>query len=268
MLLNSLILITAFSGSVLAGLFGGGAGLIFTPAIFLFLSYNNPEANYVMQTTITTMITSMLLPGLIACFKQVSYRHVDWHIIRWSLLPIVFGSFVGCILMLSISSKFLTYIFAIATLFLAIRSVLSLYRQSHDEYMQSLKPGWFFRYIGSFSLGIISIVSGSASFVVPFYQRAGVNIKSAIGATTVTVWCYSLVAAITMILLGIKKVGLPQGNIGYLNYSYLMLFMLPTIPGIIIGANLSNFFSERTLKILFTFLLFIISVTMLVKVNI
>jgi len=66
-----------------------------------------------------------------------------------------------------------------------------------------------------------------------------------------------------MIISGLHQSGLPSGNIGYLNYQYLLLLMSPTIPGAIIGAKLSNYLLERNLKIAFTFLLLAIGISIL-----
>ncbi|MCF6777918.1 sulfite exporter TauE/SafE family protein [Thiotrichales bacterium 19X7-9] len=261
MLLDILILITAFFGSLLAGLFGGGAGLIFTPAIFLFLSYNDPQASYLMQTSITTMITSMLLSGLVASFKQQRYKQINWEVVRWSAPLVIIGSIFGCFIIMMISSRVLIYFFAIATLILAIRSGFKLYRSSSKKTL--LHSSWSFRIIGSFLLGMISTVSGAASFVVPFYERVGLNIKLAIGTTTIIVWLYSIFVAIVMIAFGLHQSNLPIGNIGYLNYRYLWLFMLPTIPGAMLGAKLSYYLPERQLKITFTLLLVVIGISML-----
>ncbi len=263
MLLSLLIILAAFAGSILAGLFGGGAGLIFTPTIFLFLSYKNPHADHLMQTSITTMITAMLVSGLVSCFKQHKYKQIDWSAVRWSIVPIVIGALIGCVVMMFVSSKNLTYFFAIITLLLSVRYIFKLYQQPKNIVLSENNTGNLFKYVGSFILGIISTVSGSASFAVPFYEYAGLGIKSAIGTTTITVWVYSVFVVITMIVSGIGQSNLPAGNIGFLNYSSLLLFMLPTIPGAMLGAKLSHFLPEKTLKIGFTILLVVIGVTML-----
>ncbi len=71
MYIDILIIISAFAGSILSGLFGGGAGLIFTPTIYLFLSYANPNSSYIMQTSITTMIASLMISGLYSRYFKV-----------------------------------------------------------------------------------------------------------------------------------------------------------------------------------------------------
>jgi len=262
MLCYILILITAFLGSILAGLFGGGGGLIFTPAIFLFLTYKNPHASYIMQTSITTMITSMLLSGLVAAIKQHRYNQVDWKTLHWSAPLIIVGAICGCFVMMVLPSKLLTYFFASATLILAAKSAHKLYNKPLIE-VSTPPTSWYFRYIGSFFLGIICTISGSASFVVQFYERIGLNIKKAIGTTTVSVWLYSIFVVLIMIISGLSQCDLPSGNVGYLNYQYLLLFMSPTIPGALVGAKLSNYLPERNLKIVFTFLLIVIGIGMM-----
>ena len=262
MIIYLLILVTAFFGSILAGLFGGGAGLIFTPVIFLFLSQNNQNAEHLMQTSITTMITALLLSGLIACFKQHKYKHINWSVVKWSAPLVIIGSIFGCYVMTLISSKTLMLIFAIATLILAVRYIHNLYNireysKKKDELSGSLK------YLGSFFLGLICTVSGAASFAVPYYEKVGLNIKSAIGTTTIIIWLYSVFVTIIMIISGIGQSNLPSGNIGYLNYTYLWLFMIPTIPGAILGVKLSYHLPERKLKIAFTILMVIIGLSML-----
>jgi uncharacterized membrane protein YfcA len=262
MMLNFLVLMMAFFGSVLSGLFGGGAGLIFTPAIYLFLSYNYPQANHLMQTSITTMIASMLLSGLVVCFKQHHYKQIDWIAVRWSAPYITAGSIFGCFTMTLVSSKTLTYFFAITTLLLALKSWLAVYRQSLAR-ASTHRNGSYVRRLSAFGLGVLSTVSGSASFVVPFYEHFGLSIKSAIGSTTVSVWIYSIFVTVFMVLSGLSQTDLPAGNVGYLNYHYLWLFMIPTIPGAMVGAKLSHYLPENKLKLGFSLLLTTIGVSML-----
>ena len=191
MMVYILILIPAFLGSIIAGLFGGGAGLIFTPAMFLFLSHYNHNADHLMQTSITTMLTSLILAGFVASVKQQKYKHIDWNVIKWSAPFVVLGSMTGCYVMTLISSKTsktLKLIFAIAILILAARYTYTLYSKNHhlkeNNRNYKLSDSVILKYFGSFSLGLICTVSGAASFSVPYYQKIGLNIKLAIGTTT------------------------------------------------------------------------------------
>ncbi|MEQ1974269.1 sulfite exporter TauE/SafE family protein [Xenorhabdus sp. SGI240] len=262
MYIDILIIISAFIGSILSGLFGGGAGLIFTPTIYLFLSYTNPHSSYIMQTSITTMIASLMVSGLVAIVKHHKYNHIDWRVLKWSAPLIIMGSILGCFAMTVVSSQSVIYVFSLATLILAVRSTQQIIsNKSQDNINRDL--GWSFRYIGSVLLGLISTLSGAASFVVPYYERIGLNIKKAIGTTTVVVWLYSVFVLIFMISLGLNQNNLPPGNIGFLNYKYLWLFIIPTIPGALLGAKLANILPERRLKISFTILLYFIGLSML-----
>ncbi|MBD2784975.1 sulfite exporter TauE/SafE family protein [Xenorhabdus sp. DI] len=259
-----LIVISAFIGSILSGLFGGGAGLIFTPTIYLFLSHTHPNSSHIMQTSITTMIASLMVSGLAAIVKHHRYNYIDWKVLKWSAPLIITGSILGCFVMTHISSQSVIYVFSLATLILAVRSTRKLIFHPPQNNIGSYH-GWLFRYFGSFILGLISTLSGAASFVVPYYECIGLNIKKAIGTTTAVVWLYSIFVLIFMISLGLNQDNLPPGNIGFLNYKYLWLFMIPTIPGALLGAKLANILPERKLKILFTILLYFIGSSMLVS---
>ncbi|WP_289993619.1 sulfite exporter TauE/SafE family protein [Photorhabdus laumondii] len=262
MYIDILIIISAFAGSILSGLFGGGAGLIFTPTIYLFLSYANPNSSYIMQTSITTMIASLMISGLVAIVKHHKYNHIDWNVLKWSAPLIIIGSILGCFTMTVVSSRSVIYVFSLATLILAIRSTQKLISNTQQN-NTNRDLGWSFRYIGCFLLGLISTLSGAASFVVPYYESIGLDIKKSIGTTTVVVWLYSVFVLIFMISLGLNKNNLPPGNIGFLNYNYLWLFIIPTIPGALLGAKLANALPERKLRIAFTVLLYFIGSSML-----
>ncbi|MBD2794291.1 sulfite exporter TauE/SafE family protein [Xenorhabdus szentirmaii] len=264
MYIEILIIVSALVGSILSGLFGGGAGLIFTPTIYLFLSHANPGSSHIMQTSITTMIASLMVSGLVAIFKHHRYNHIDWNVLKWSAPLIIIGSVLGCFVMSYISSQVAIYFFSIATLLLAIRSTQKLASHASTNNINVTRSGSF-RYLGSFILGLISTLSGSASFAVPYYENIGLNIKKSIGTTTVVVWLYSIFVLIFMISLGLNQDNLPPGNIGFLNYKYLWLFMIPTIPGALLGAKLANILPERKLKISFTILLYVIGVSMLIS---
>jgi uncharacterized membrane protein YfcA len=262
--MDVLIIVAAFFGSILGGLFGGGAGLIFTPTIYLFLSHANPDASHLMQTSITTMIASLMVSGLVASFKHHRYGYIDWAVLKWSSPLIIIGSVIGCFIVTYVSSRSVIYFFSLATLTLAIRSTKKIIMPIAENNV-SRNDGWSFKYLGSFILGVISTLSGAASFVLPYYESIGLNIKKAIGTTTIVVWLYSIFVLIFMIFLGLHEDQLPAGNIGFLNYQYLWLFTIPTIPGALLGAKLANILPERKLKISFTILLYVIGFSMLVS---
>ncbi len=278
-----LLFLTAFVGSFVAGLLGGGAGLIMTPAIFWFLSYQNPHADYLMQTSIVTMVTALMLSGVVAIKKHHDYRHIDWQAVRYTTLWIIIGTLCGCWLMVAISSKQMNYVFAIATLVIACRYIVQMIQASRNAktsklhniqddnrtgHIEQSMQGYgtsIFQVIGGVVLGVVSTVSGAASFVVPYYEHLGLDIKKAIGTTTVVVWLYSIIVTIVMIISALSLKNLPQGNIGFLNYKYLLVLTLPTIPGIMLGAKLTSVLPEKIIRVGFIILLLCIAVAMLLK---
>ena len=258
MLIDLIVILAAFFGSILAGLFGGGAGLIFTPTIYLFLSYLNPQAEHLMQTSITTMIAALMPSGALSILKHHRYAYIRWSVLKWSAPLVILGAVLGCFIMLVLPSFWVKLIFAIATIGLAIKSTYTLY----FALPKNKNSSFVFKYLGGLGLGVISTLSGSASFIVPYYEKLGLNIKHAIGTTTVVVWLYSLFVLLFMMDLGKQMQHLPIGNIGFLNYKYLVLFILPTIPGVLLGTRLAHQWSEHTLKRAFTALLYIIGLSM------
>lgn len=259
-------IVLAFLGSILAGLFGGGAGLIVTPSIYMLLNYSNPQASGLMQTSITTMVGSLILAGFIGIYKHAKYDHIEWPVVKKSVPWVMVGAALGCFAMSHISNSAMVLIFAIATLVLALRSTLQLRRKNSSpnagESHSSYSPGSM--YGGSFLLGIVSTLSGAASFAVPYYEYLGLTIKKAIGTTTVIVLLYSIVDLVFMISIGWHVHHLPAHNIGFLNYYYLILFLIPTIPGTLLGAKWARVLPTYYLKLFFTVLLYVIGISMLV----
>lgn len=264
--LDLIVICAAFLGSILAGLFGGGAGLIFTPTIYLFLTAMNPNVDHIMQTSITTMIASLIPSGIVATIKHNKYRHIDWTTFKWSTPLICLGAGLGCFLMTMISSKIMMYVFSISTLFLAIRGTKKILKPHKTLAIdQPNTPSFVFKYIGSTCLGLICTLSGAASFAVPYYEKLGLSIKKAIGTTTISVLSYSFIVLIFMTCLGLKETNLPNGNIGFLNYQYLPLLMLPTFPGALLGAKLASVLPEKKLKVSFLILMYLIGLSMFFK---
>lgn len=261
--IDILMVCAAFFGSILAGLFGGGAGLIFTPTIYLFLSHVYPNAEHIMQTSITTMIAALIPSGIVASVQHHRYAHIDWSVFKWSAPLICMGAVVGCFLMTFISSHNMMLIFSVVTLILAIRATLKLI-QKHQQHAVG-RTSLTLKYVGSVILGIVSTISGAASFIVPYFEKVGLSLKESIGTTTIVVLCYSLIVLGFMIQLGLNATHLPDGNIGFLNYHYLWMLILPTFPGVLVGTKLAKLLPERKLKILFTVLLYCIGMSMFAK---
>lgn len=263
--LDILVIVSAFIGSILAGLFGGGAGLIFTPTIFLFLHSIDPNANNIMQTSITTMIAALIPSGILTTIKHNKYNHIDWTVFKWSAPIICIGSSLGCFAMTRLPSQIIMYTFSFTTVILALRATYKFFSSDKTNIKKHPESSLAFKYIGSLILGFICTISGAASFVVPFYEKLGLNIKKAIGTTTIVVLCYSIIVLFFMILLGLKENNLPTGNIGFLNYKYLLLFMIPTFPGALLGTKLAQLLPEKKLKFLFIMLMYVIGISMLLK---
>lgn len=256
------VIILTFFASLISALFGGGSGLLIVPGIFwLLTNINHPDQQYLMQTTIATSFLLSIPIGLISSVKHYKYGNIEKELINKYLPMILFGVIIGLIALLFIKTNFLKIYFSVMVFSIALWMYFKKPENIEEIKNQKNWPKWLVNFI-SFLIGFVSTTIGASIFIVPFLIKMKVDIRKAIATSTVIVCIYAIIAAISLIIIGLNLNNLPSGNIGLINLPIFLVGFIPAIIGSLIGTSLANSLPKEKLKIVFVIMMISVSVIM------
>ena len=250
--------VTGLLASFFSSVFGGGFGLLSVPAIFWIITHFFPDMPHTMQMTIATGSLCSIPLGIVASYKQIKYHYFDKTLYKNTVIIMTLGALLGAYLATIISSESLRYIFAIIVF---IAAVWMLIFNNNTKVALRLKTQLF--KLLSTIIACLSTLTGVSVFTVPFFVLNGIDIKKAIGTSTVLVLTYSTIAGIWMILLGIPKVGISWNHFGYANLPIFLSALIPCLIGALLGAKLVKVLPSFILKRIFIAMMFCVSITMM-----
>ncbi|WP_304985080.1 TSUP family transporter [Coxiella-like endosymbiont] len=102
-----------------------------------------------------------------------------------------------------------------------------------------------------------------AVFTVPYLHKCGLDLKRAIGCTTLTSSIFSAVSAILLMIIGLFKVGLSGDLVGFVNLSLLGIAVIPSALAGYFGSKLSIKLPRSQLKYVYVVLLSVVEFLML-----
>lgn len=251
-------IIVGFFSSLLSSVFGGGFGLLATPALFLIISSIYPNINDTMQIAITTGAVCAIPLGIVATLKQIKYKNIDLFLCKQVVLIMCIGSFVGVCTVSVLSSDTIKTIFSTVVLCTAV--LLIIHNRKGNQGKK--QTNYLILRIFSMPVAFISSLVGVSVFTVPFFVFNHIDIKKAIGSSTLIVLIYSVTSSITLIILGINNYGIGLIQFGYLNLPIFISAIIPCIIGGLVGAKLMNIFSRKILHNTFISLMITIAILM------
>ena len=244
-----IIFIISYFSNVFSSIAGGGAGLIQLPALILFgIPYFKALAAHKIATV------ALGIGGSIRNYKNIKKNYL---IIFQLLIFGIPGVILGTFLVKLISDQYLYLLLAIFTILLGIYSFIKpdlglISIKKKIEPIALLK----FNFI-AFIIGILngSISSGTGLLVtILLIKTFGLDFLSSISITFLTVGIFWNAAG----AIALSKMGSLPVNI-------LSILILGSFLGGFCGAHLSNLKGNKFIKKLFTFLCFLIGITLIFK---
>lgn len=250
----------ALAAGLVYGIFGGGSGLFLTPSYFYLARHFPIVHGYEMQVAIaTTCITTVFL-GIAPTVMQWKQKHVDWQVIKHISLGLFIGSVAAVILLNYIPSSFLKHLFGVVVILVAIW--FWFYRQANDTKTWHLKS--IQNFIMTTSIGLLWFLLGVAVFNVPYLHKCGLSIRKAVGCGTLVSALFPLFVGLMLMTTGSFKIGDSIHQIGFLNTTLLLISVVPSIIGAILGAKISMKLPQQNLKKIYAVLILVIGGLMLV----
>lgn len=254
-LLAQFLALGCFVGTM-AGLLGIGGGLIVVPALASWLL---PQAgvgdDILMHIALGTSLATIILTSGASALNHLKLGNVDLFVVKWLLPGVVLGGAAGSFIAEAIPSQYLIKVFGGIVFLLAIQMLVSL--KGSRSYPMPSQPITFC--CGSL-IGVTSSLAGigGGSLTVPFLSRHGVEMRKAIGSSSVCGCVIAIAGMGGFALHGANAQGLPEYSLGYVYLPALFGIVATSMLTTRLGAKLATRLPTAVLKKIFAvFLLFI-----------
>ncbi|POF58461.1 hypothetical protein CRN58_14010, partial [Vibrio vulnificus] len=253
-LLSVLLVLGAFVG-VMAGLLGIGGGLIVVPALLYLLPWAGIPTELSMHMALATSLASIIVTSGSSALNHLKLGNVDIFVVKWLMPGVVIGGFVGANIAEWIPTQYLPRVFGVIVLVLALQMFRSI-RVTTTRAMPSSPVTMLY----GTGIGVVSSLAGigGGSLSVPFLNRHGVEMRKAVGSSSVC-GCVIAIAGMTgFILHGYSVDSLPDYSVGYVYLPALLAIAGTSMLTTRIGARWATTLPTAKLKKIFAlFLMFV-----------
>ncbi|MEL6861125.1 MAG: sulfite exporter TauE/SafE family protein [Pseudomonadota bacterium] len=242
-----------------AGLFGIGGGAIIVPVLIILfesLGFSDTASHVAIATSLATIILTSV--------RSVMAHHergaVDWHILRTWALWIMLGAVLGQLVAGELSARALKGFFGAMAYLLAAQ----LFFGRPGWKLADDLPGGAGRVALGGGVGTLSALMGigGGTFGVSLMAVCGRSIHQAVATAAGFGVAIGLPSAITAIIVGWGREGLPPFSLGHVNLVAFALISVFTVTMAPIGARLAHRSDPQLLKRLFAVLLAIVATKM------
>nr|WP_226048967.1 sulfite exporter TauE/SafE family protein [Vibrio vulnificus] len=255
-----MLVLGAFVG-VMAGLLGIGGGLIVVPALLYLLPWAGIPTELSMHMALATSLASIIVTSGSSALNHLKLGNVDIFVVKWLMPGVVIGGFVGANIAEWIPTQYLPRVFGVIVLVLALQMFRSI-RVTTTRAMPSSPVTMLY----GTGIGVVSSLAGigGGSLSVPFLNRHGVEMRKAVGSSSVC-GCVIAIAGMTgFILHGYSVDSLPDYSVGYVYLPALLAIAGTSMLTTRIGARWATTLPTAKLKKIFALFLMFVALSMLV----
>jgi uncharacterized membrane protein YfcA len=257
-LVASFLMLGAIVG-VLAGLLGIGGGLQVVPALVLLLPMAGINSDATIQFALATSLSTIVFTSGSSAFNHMKLGNVDFFSVQWLIPGVFIGGLMGSYIADWVPNQYLSKVFAVIVLLLALQMFFSIL----IVVVHSVPSRYFTIFSGVIIGSIASLAGiGGGALTVPFLSRYGIEMKKAIGTSSVCGTIIAVSGMIGFILHGTHVENLPQYSLGYV---YLPAFFCISVTSIFTtryGARLASYLPANILKRIFAVFLIFVSIIM------
>lgn len=241
----------------LAGLLGVGGGTVLVPALYYIFKTQGLGGEALMHTALATSIATILPTGLSSSLAQIRRKAVDWDAVKLMAPGLVIGVVGGIFLVTRLDSTVLQFIFAFGLYGIAASIIFKKEAEKSLAVLKNRGAAFGFTFI----FGVLSTLLGIGGAVlnVPYLNRAGWPLKTAIAAGSVLGVVVAIPAIIGYILTG-------DGGFGYIHVPAFLMIVPMSVLIAPFGVRASHALPVKTLKIVFACVLFAVATKMFFEV--
>ena len=254
----STILLYLFFGAcsgILAGLLGGGGGIIIVPILVYTLPLHGIGGEHAHHIALGTCMATIVFTSLSSVRAHHQHATVLWPVV-WSFTPgIILGTLLGGGIAARMSAKHLTAMF-VAFLFYVS---LSMFRDKKPKASRHLPAMPWLVSTGA-GIGFISsfVGIGGGIMTVPFLFMCNVSMREAVGTSAGVTLIIAMGGAAAYVVNGLGIPDLPPYSLGFVYLPALLGLATASLFSAPLGAKLSYTISTRNIRRFFAvFLLFV-----------
>ncbi|MGB5446845.1 MAG: sulfite exporter TauE/SafE family protein [Psychromonas sp.] len=257
-LVTSLLALGAIVG-VLAGLLGVGGGLQVVPALVFLLPMTGIDPALAMHFALATSLSTIILTSGSSAINHLKLGNVDLFVVKWLIPGVVIGGFMGSYIAEWIPNPYLPKVFAAIVLLLALQMFFSILVVAARS-----MPNRYFTAASGVVIGSIASLAGigGGALTVPFLNRYGIEMKKAIGTSSMCGCIIAISGMLGFMWQGSHINNLPPYSIGYVYLPALLCISATSIFTTKYGARLANSLPTHILKRIFAVFLMFVSIIM------
>ncbi len=245
-----------------AGLLGIGGGLIIVPVLFFIFSAQGHETQYLMQMALTTSLATIILTSISSARAHHKKQAVLWPLVILLSPGIVVGASFGGVFASTINSDSLKVFFVIFEFAVAINLLLKKQPAHHNTVIKKTVA-----VTGGTVIGFISTLVGigGGTMTVPFLHWFNISMRNAVATSAACGFPIALIGTLSYIYASYQLPISSFYSIGYLQFDAFLFIAVSSFVFAPLGAKVAHSISEKTLRLSFSFLLFILGFIMLFK---
>ena len=255
------LLTTGAISGVLAGLLGVGGGIVIVPVLFLLTGFLGFPAELAMPMAVGTSLATIIPTSISSARAHHKRGSVDAELLKiWA--PAVFvGALAGGILSGFVTGTFLTALFGIVALLVAINLALP----KTLVFADSLPEGAVARTSVPTGIGVFSALMGigGGTLSVPILSAFSYPVHRAIGTAAALGLVIAIPAVCGFIWAGWSVEGRPPWSLGFVHVPAAVLIFTMSVFTAPLGSRLAHALDGALLKRVFALFLFVTSLRML-----
>lgn len=255
-------LIVGACAGLLSGLFGIGGGLLIVPVLVFSFGAMGFAAEVIMPMAIGTSLATIVVTSISSTRSHHQNGNVDWSIFVLLAPGIAVGVWLGVQTVVRLPAEHLQRAFGCFALIVAAQMAFSLKPKPSREL--PAKP--MVMIVGS-GIGYLSAMFGigGGTLTVPYLSWCNIKMQRAVGTAAACGLPIACVGALSNIVVGWDKPGLPEDSLGFVYWPAFLGIVLTSAWLARYGAMLAQRLPADKLKRAFAVFLLIVGMQFIVR---
>lgn len=255
-------IVTGACAGFAAGLLGIGGGLIIVPVLFFLFSAQGYETQHLMQMALTTSLATIVITSISSTRSHHKKHAVLWPVVILLSPGIIFGAWFGGLFASAVDGDKLKSFFAVFEFAVAINLLIKKQPAQHNS---AIKRS--IAVAGGAIIGFISTLVGigGGTMTVPFLHWFNISMRKAVATSAACGFPIALIGTLSYIYASYELQLGSIHSIGYLQYDAFLVIAGSSFLFAPLGAKVAHSISETTLRLSFSFVLFLLGISMLLN---